>query len=72
MNSDGCLIAVLIAIVFLALYLLVSTLARINNDPCSNPASFRCTTVFMQDCLASELYTRDECLMLAAQHKATQ
>lgn len=55
--------------VFTAAMLIVFTVMPKTSLPCDNPRSFECLDHRVQECVASEAYTKDQCVILIGGNK---
>ena len=67
--SDYKLMWVLVIIFIIMVILAIGILSRNVNDPCWHVWTFTCKNAQMRECIASDLYTREECLVLIGRGK---
>lgn len=59
---EYALILVLVAIVLIVIIAALSPVLQ--GNPCVRPESFECVDYRVQECVKTEQYTRDECIVL--------
>ena len=62
-------VLIVIGIIAIGLCLYMATRPARIPQPCDDPASFQCLDSRVQQCLTSEQYTKDQCVMLVGGNK---
>ena len=71
MKAQGIVEYALILVLLLVVAIVAVSLITAMNEPCSSEQdnSFACRDARVQECIASERYTRDECIALMGGNK---